>query len=161
MKILNIIDETIAKIEKVLVIILLSLMVIVGFAQVILRNFLETGLMWADPLLRYTVLWIAFIGASLATREDKHINIDVLTRLLNPRLKKLASIITNLFALSICLILFKTSIDFVKMEMEFQSEVFLGVKNWMVEMIIPIGFCLVSLRFLFRVVKIIFTKNIL
>jgi len=160
MKVLNFIDEVIAKIETAIVITLLSLMIIVGFTQVILRNFFETGLLWADPFLRYAVLWLAFVGASLATREDRHINIDILTRLLSPKLKKLNSIIINIFALGVCLILFKTSIDFIKLEIQFPSEVFLGIKNWMLELIIPIGFGLMNLRFLFRILRIIFTKNI-
>ncbi len=161
MKFLNFIDEIIARVETVLVIILLSLMVIVGFVQVLLRNLFQTGLLWADPLLRHAVLWIAFIGASIATYEDRHINIDILTRLLSPKLKRLVSILTNAFALVVCIILFKASVDFIKMEFEYPTEVFRGVKNWMLEIIIPIGFGLMSLRFLFRILKIIFIKNIL
>lgn len=160
MKFLNSIDEIIAKIELIILMLLLSLMVIIGFAQVVLRNIFETGIPWADPMLRYTVLWLAFIGASVATRENRHINIDVLTRLLSPKLKKIASILTNLFALSVCLILLKSSIDFIKIEMEFPSEIFLGLKNWMLEIIIPIGFSIMSLRFFFNIVKLIFVKNI-
>lgn len=160
MKFLNLIDEIIVKLETVLVIILLSLMVSIGFIQVVLRNLFETGLLWADPLLRYIVLWLAFIGASIATHEDRHINIDVLTRLLNLRLKRLSSIFTNTFALIVCLILFKASIDFLKMELTYPTEIFLGIKNWTLEIIIPIGFGLMSLRFLLRILRIIFTKNI-
>ncbi len=161
MKFLNFIDEIISKIETALVIILLSLMVIIGFVQVLLRNLFQTGFLWADPLLRYAVLWIAFIGASIATYEDRHINIDVLTRLLSPKLKRLISVITNAFALIICVILLNASIDFIKMEIVYPIEIFLGIKNWMLEIIIPIGFGLMSLRFLFRILKIFFIKNIL
>lgn len=160
MKFLNLIDKIIAKIELIALMVLLSLMVIISFAQVVLRNIFETGISWADPMLRYAVLWLAFIGASVATQENRHINIDVLTRLLPPKLKKIASILTNFFALSVCLILLKSSIDFIKIEMEFQSEIFLGFKNWMLEMIIPIGFSMMSLRFLFNIAKLIFVKNI-
>ncbi len=160
MKFFDIIDEAIAKIEKVLLTFLLSLMILVGFAQVILRNFFDTGFLWADPFLRYTVLWLAFIGASLATREDRHINIDVLTRLLTPKLKKLSSILTNLFALTVCVILLIASVNFIKIEIEFPQDAFLGLKNWQVETVIPIGFGLMSFRFFLRVLKLLFIKNI-
>jgi len=160
MKFLSSIDEIIAKIELIILMVLLSLMVIISFTQVVLRNIFETGISWADPMLRYTVLWLAFIGASIATRENRHINIDVLTRLLSPKLKKIVSILTNLFALSVCLILLKSSIDFIKIEMQFPSEIFLGLKNWMLEIIIPIGFSMMSLRFLLNIIKLIFVKNI-
>ncbi|CUS78472.1 TRAP-type C4-dicarboxylate transport system, small permease component [Candidatus Kryptonium thompsonii] len=160
MKFLSSIDEIIAKIELIILMVLLSLMVIISFTQVVLRNIFETGISWADPMLRYTVLWLAFIGASIATRENRHINIDVLTRLLSPKLKKIVSVLTNLFALSVCLILLKSSIDFIKIEMQFPSEIFLGLKNWMLEIIIPIGFSMMSLRFLLNIIKLIFVKNI-
>jgi C4-dicarboxylate transporter DctQ subunit len=160
MRFINAIDGLIAKLENILIIILLSLMVAVSFLQVILRNLFDTGILWADPFLRYVVLWIAFIGASLATREDRHINIDVFTRLLSPGLRKFSSVITNFFASVVCLLLLRASIDFVKMEIDFPSVVFLGLKNWMLELIIPIGFGLMSLRFLFRAVKVAFIKNI-
>lgn len=160
MKFLKFIDEIIAKIESIVLIALLTLMVVVGFAQVVLRNLFETGISWADPMLRYSVLWIAFIGASLATRENRHINIDVLTRFLPLRIKRVVSILMNLFALSVCIILLKASIDFMKMEIEFPREVFAGIKNWMLEIIIPIGFLLMSLRFAIAILKSIIVENI-
>lgn len=160
MKFLKFIDEIIAKIESIVLIALLTLMVVVGFAQVVLRNLFETGISWADPMLRYSVLWIAFIGASLATRENRHINIDVLTRFLPLRIKRVVSILMNLFALSVCIILLKASIDFMKMEIEFPREVFAGIKNWMLEIIIPIGFLLMSLRFAIAVLESIIVENI-
>jgi len=160
MKFLSSIDEIIAKIELIILMVLLSLMVIISFTQVVLRNIFETGISWADPMLRYTVLWLAFIGASIATRENRHINIDVLTRLLSPKLKKIVSVLTNLFALSVCLILLKSSIDFIKIEKQFPSEIFLCLKNCMLEIIIPIGFSMMSLRFLLNIIKLIFVKNI-
>ncbi|CUS99576.1 TRAP transporter small permease [Candidatus Chrysopegis kryptomonas] len=160
MKLFDVIDEALAKIEMVLLTLLLSLMLLVGFVQIILRNFFETGFLWADPFLRYTVLWLAFIGASLATREDRHINIDVLTRFLTPKLKKLTSILTRFFALAICVILLKASVNFIRMEIEFPQDVFLGIKNWQVEIIIPIGFSLMSFRFFVRILKLLLIKNI-
>ncbi len=160
MKFINVIDGLIAKLENILIIILLSLMVIVSFLQVILRNLFETGILWADPFLRYVVLWIAFIGASLATREDRHINIDIFTRLLPPRFKKFSSAITNIFASIACFLLLMASIDFIKMEVDFPSVVFLGLENWMLELVIPIGFGLMGFRFLFRAVKVVLIKNI-
>jgi hypothetical protein len=60
----------------------LALVLIFGAAtQVILRLF-DIGVIWLDPVLRALVMWIAMLGAVAATRHDKHINLDALTRLL-------------------------------------------------------------------------------
>ena len=74
-------DETIARIEKYLLVLLLSLMIVLAFLQIVLRNFFETGLSWGDVLVRYLVLWVAFIGAALATKEGRHINMEILIEL--------------------------------------------------------------------------------
>ncbi len=46
-------------------------------------------LVWVDPFLQKGTLWLAFLGASLATREGRHIGIDVLPRLAPKKTKLL------------------------------------------------------------------------
>jgi TRAP-type C4-dicarboxylate transport system permease small subunit len=150
LRIIEFIDRSISRIETLLLIILLSVMIIVGFLQVILRNLFSTGILWADAFLRHIVLWITFIGASLATREDRHINIDVLTRFLSPRLRRFVGLITNLFASGICFLMLRASIVFIRSELEFPQRIFLGLKTWMVELVIPICFGIMGLRFILR-----------
>jgi len=74
------VDETIDRVEQTLLVTFLGFMILIAFLQIVLRNFFNTGLSGGDPLLRNLVLWIGFIGATLATREGKHINIDVVSR---------------------------------------------------------------------------------
>jgi TRAP-type C4-dicarboxylate transport system permease small subunit len=45
-------------------------------------------LAWIDDFLKKGTLWLAFLGASLATREERHIAIDVLPKLLNDQGKR-------------------------------------------------------------------------
>ena len=44
-------------------------------------NELLTDMEWADSYLRKATMWLAFLGASLATHYRKNISIDVLTRI--------------------------------------------------------------------------------
>ena len=55
------------RVEVGVVTALLLLLVGVGFLQIVLRNFFQTGLLWGDPLMRHAVLWLGCLGASLAT----------------------------------------------------------------------------------------------
>jgi len=63
-------------------------------------NELLTDLDWADSLLRKGTLWLSFLGASLATYNLKHINMDILLRVAPPKAKytmlAIASIIGSL-----------------------------------------------------------------
>jgi TRAP-type C4-dicarboxylate transport system permease small subunit len=59
-------------------------MISLAFAQIVLRNGFDGGIVWADSLLRIMVLWIALIGAVVASRDQRHINIDLISRFLPP-----------------------------------------------------------------------------
>ena len=149
MKIIMKIDRIIARIEEWLLIATVLFMVVLAFLQVLLRNIFDQSFMWGDPLLRHLVLWVGFIGASLATRTEKHITIDVLGRALKGKKKKVVQLLTDLFAMVISAILSHAAWQFVMMEREFESMAFGSVPAWYFQIIIPIGFALMALRYLF------------
>ena len=64
------------RLEDSLLVGLLSLLIILASAQIFMRNVLDTGIVWIDPLLRVMVLWLSLIGAAVAARELKHIQIE-------------------------------------------------------------------------------------
>lgn len=54
--------------------------------QILLRNFFDIGLIWLESYLRMQVLWLAMLGAMVATREGGHIRIDLLARFIQGKL---------------------------------------------------------------------------
>lgn len=88
-------DEGVARVEGGVAVAVLLAMVLVASAQALFFNVAEhdvawaraalDGISWADTFLQKGTLWLAFIGASLATHQDKHIAIDVLPKLSSPR----------------------------------------------------------------------------
>ena len=70
---------------------LLLALLLLAVAQIVLRLVFETGLVWAEPLSRMGVLWLALLGALGATRKRHHIMIDALPRLLGERHTYLAA----------------------------------------------------------------------
>jgi len=147
------IDEIIDRTEHRLLVILLSLMILIAFSQIVLRNLFETGLAWGDPLVRNLVLWVGFIGAALATKEGKHINIDVVSRWMPPRGKIFIEAITNLFSCFICALLTFAALKFIKNEAQMGGTTFLGIPSWIPEIILPLTFGLMTLRFGLRSLK--------
>lgn len=158
MKYIKSFDTALSKLEGFFIIISLTTMIGIAFVQVILRNFFSTGLMWADELTRHLVLWVGFIAASLATREGRHINIDILSRTISGRRSKLGvQAIINLATFSICLLLLRAAWHFVSVEKEFGEKVItLSLPVWGLEIIFPITFILISFRFGLRGVEYIF-----
>lgn len=141
-------------VERSLVVVLVSVMVLLAFTQVVLRNYLSMGVLWIDPFLRHVVLWVGFLGASLATQMEKHISIDLITRFVSARTTNLIRILTNLFSCLVAYILARAGWTFVEAEME-SGTILLTVGTmdfpaWWFQLIIPLGFGLISFRFFLR-----------
>ena len=85
MGLLHWLDHWLASFERAGVVLLLTGLLGLGLLQVIERNVLASGLFWADELMQHMVLWLGFLGASLATREHRHLSIDVLSHFLPAR----------------------------------------------------------------------------
>lgn len=157
MNVLRFVDKILLAIERSLVVLLLSTMVLLSFLQVVLRNYFSTGILWADPFLRHLVLWVGFLGASLATQREKHINIDLITRFVGPKPTNVIRIVTYLFAAIVCFLLARAGLTFLNNEMQTGSSLFdIGnaeIPTWWFELIIPIGFSLIMFRFILRAIE--------
>jgi C4-dicarboxylate transporter, DctQ subunit len=151
-KFVRTIDSYLNKIEGAILIFLLLVMLIMGFGQVVLRNFFSGGIVWGDILLRHLVLWIGFLGATLATSGERHLNIDALTRYLPERVKGFIAALANLFAAVVCFLLYRASIVFIGFEIENNSTVFGDIPSWFAEIIIPVGYGLLTFHFVVRTI---------
>lgn len=151
MKVLHRLDAVLTRVEGTLLVVFLSIMLVLSFVQVVLRNAFSEGLLWGDILLRHLVLWIGFLGAALATSQDRHINIDALTRFLTPRLRVISKIVTNLFAATVCYFLFQASVTFLSNELSDGSTMFADIPSVYSQIIIPVGFGLIIIHFLVRI----------
>ncbi len=162
MKILTLLDTWLAKCIGWIVVLFLSVMILLSFGQVLLRNFFSSGIIWADVLLRHLVLWLGFLGAALATGENRHIRIDFLTKFLPHKIKKVFYIITNIFAVVVCYYLLRASISFIEIGIEPDSILIFNLPLQYFIIIIPIGYGIMAFRFLVLVLRWlveIFQKN--
>jgi len=160
MKAIKALDRAFAHLEEALVVIFLVAMVLIAFIQVILRNFFSTGFSWADELLRHLMLWTGFMAGSLATRQGRHIAIDIVSRTISPPFKRVDEFIINIGAMSVTSILLKASWRFVSVERSY-GEVLgsLHIPVWILELIFPITFALLTLRFGIRAVEALLRRE--
>lgn len=123
--------------------------------QIVLRNFMSSGLVWGDILVRLMVLWLGMAGAMVATRERKHISVDLLSRYLPPGLRRAAEALTTLFAGSVCLVAFYYSLQFVISEYDFGSTAFGSVPYWVCVSILPLAFGIIAGRYFLQFLLIL------
>ncbi len=126
------------------------LMLLIGIAvlQIILRNLFDSGILWGDFLVRILLLWIGLVGAMVASRQGNHINIDLATRYLPPRVKCMVNFIVELFTAMVCVVVAYYSLKFVQMEFTYGGSAFAQVPVWLCQTIIPFAFTVIALRYL-------------
>ena len=134
---------------------ILALVTMLGLAvlQIILRDFFDQGLLWAESYLRVLVLWVTILGAMVATRHNNHISIDAVSRYLPERPARIAAILTMLVSAGICAAVAYFSLEFIQFEFEDKTIAFGSVPSWICETILPLGFGVMSLRFLALAVR--------
>lgn len=160
MRVIAPIDKVLSYLEEGFVVLALAAMVILAFVQVIMRDFFSAGIVWADEFLRHLVLWTGFIASSMVTRQSRHIAIDFMSRNLPKNMRKWNEMILTFGAILFSIFLFKTSLHFVAVEKSFgQMFKALHIPLWTMELVFPITFCLLSIRFTIRLVEIFYRKE--
>jgi TRAP-type C4-dicarboxylate transport system permease small subunit len=123
-------------------------MLILACAQILLRNVFDAGIGWADEALRIMLLWLALFGALAASRDNRHIRIDVLSRFLPTRVQAFLAAALDLLTALVCSVLAWQSWLFVKDALEFGDIVLGDTPAWIVQSILPIAFALITLNYL-------------
>lgn len=141
------------RLENIALISALISMLGIAVLQIFLRNFMDSGFLWAESFLRILVLWVAMLGAMVATREKNHIAIDAMSRYLSRPIQRGTRLLTNLFSSVICGTVAWYSFAYVQLEYEDHAIAFLNVQIWLCQTILPIGFAVISLRFAISVVE--------
>ena len=134
--------------EDALLVLLLSTMIVLASTQILLRNLFDSGFVWIDPLLRVLVLWLGLIGATVATRNNRHIRIDLLTRFFKRNTHRLIQSIIGQISAWTCLVVAWYGFKWIHMDYADGLTSFVGVPAWTLEVIIPVTFALIGLRFL-------------
>lgn len=63
------------------------LTVLLVFINVLLRQ-LGLGVSWTEELIRYLIIWMTFIGASVCVSKGSHISIDAIPKLFKGKARK-------------------------------------------------------------------------
>ena len=141
------------RLENALLAILFFVLLALAASQIVLRNFFSAGLPWADGLVRILVLWLALIGAIAASRDHKHIAIDVVVRSLPPFLRRLAVGVACLFTAVVSGFFAWHSGRFVRDSRDFGDVLVTDWPAWIPQLILPIGFALIASCYLLRFVS--------
>jgi len=147
------------RIETALMSVLLLGVVVLAALQIVLRNFFSYSIFWADDLIRLGVLWLAVIGALAASRDGRHLAIGIVERYCPAGWQRPAALVSAAFAFAVTAVLAWHSARFVYDSYRYGDTLLGDWPAWLFQLVMPVGFALISLEFLFRVVALMRRKS--
>ncbi len=145
MRALGILARWIARIEDALLA-SLGLALLAAAAAQLLFRLIGSGPVWLDPAMRLATLWLALIGALVATRESRQLRIDVLAERLRGAWGWAAHGVVAVFTALICATLAVASWTLVELERDSGTEFFTGVPTWWTLAILPPVFAMMAVH---------------
>ncbi|WP_085828011.1 TRAP transporter small permease [Roseovarius gaetbuli] len=123
------------------------MLVVTMAVEVLRREIFSYSSIWGEEIVRYSFIYLVWIGAAIAVKDRAHIRIDVLLHYLGPRMKALIYIFGDLVMFGVAVIALYWSLETVHVSAKFGS-VSHGLRVSMVWflMAVPVGFALMVLR---------------
>ena len=137
MKIIHDIDKVINKILRFIVIIMLSVMSVVVFAQVLFR-IVHLSIPWSEELSKYLLIWSTFLGAAICIRKGSLVGLEFLKISMSEEKQKILQTILNLIVCAMLLFLINVGFWAVR-RVWFQITPVLKLSMGLMYAAIPIG----------------------
>ena len=133
--------------ERWALLVFYTMLVATMFIEVIRRELLAYSSIWGEEIVRYSFIYLAWIGAAAAVRERGHIRIDVIMQYMGQRAKALLYIFGDLVMFAVAIVAFIYSLETVYVSAKFGSVTHgLRISQVWFLMAVPIGFALVMFR---------------
>ncbi len=123
------------------------MLVVTMAVEVLRRELFSYSSIWGEEIVRYSFIYLAWIGAAAAVKERGHIRIDVIMHYLPPRAKALLYVFGDMVMAAVALVAVYWSWETVMVSAKFGS-VSHGLRVSMIWFLlaVPIGFGLMLLR---------------
>jgi C4-dicarboxylate transporter, DctM subunit len=136
--------------ENLLLVLALTGMLLLPVAEIILRRIFNTDISGSSAIVQHLCLIVGMLGGAVAAREGRLLALSPVQSLLKGRGLAAARIFSGGFAAAICFFLCVASLRYV-LEMKPLGKILVyGLPVWVVQLILPLGFGLITLRLLWH-----------
>lgn len=121
--------------------------VVLLFAQVVLRYVFGKSIAWTEEMSRYTFMWMVYIAASLAAKQDAHIRVTAHLMIVPAVVRRYILLAADLIWLAFNAVVVWEGISLFQNMGQFR--LVSGSMGWdlrYVFLILPIGFLAMSIR---------------
>ncbi len=145
---MSLFQRSVNRLEEILMATLLAAMTILTSLQVLLRYAFNTGLIWSLEATTYCFAWLVLIGMSYCVRTRAHIALDLLVKRFSPLWRRITGLLAIMVCMAYSLLMFYGASTFVHRLFKLGHDARdLPFARWLLTIILPIGFLLLTLRF--------------
>ena len=80
---------------------MLAISASLGMFQIIMRFVIEAPAEWTEVLIRFSLIWMVFMGIPMAFRQGAMVSVDVLYRWSPPRIRRVLDVVVSGAALAL------------------------------------------------------------
>ncbi len=157
-QIVSVLDQITGKLDKALglfTILLLGIMAVVVNLGVFYRYVLMAALPWSDEIPKLGMVWMGFIGTSMALRKDMHIGFYALVERLPDKTQLLFKLLGNLLILFFLVTLIKWGF-FLAFTVGFHSvSPQINIAYFWLLLVVPIASIFMIFQLLIKILRII------
>ena len=148
------IDKVLCTFEEAIIAVGLLTSALILFINVVLRYFFQSGIVWAEEFTRYSIIWITFVGGSVAVRYGAHLAVSALLEVVNEKNKKLLTAIAYIVSIifTVFLFIYGTQ-NTLAIKATKQLTPSMEIPAYWINLAIPVGGFLMTLRFIQAFVK--------
>lgn len=135
---------------------ILAMTAVVGYG-VAARYLFNRPQVWTDELVSYLVVLLVMTAAAEVLRRGEHISIDLLVERLGPRAAYWVEVAGMLAVLAVSAVLIVSGLEMIAFsrDMGIRSVGYLSVLIWIPQSALPLGFALVALAALNRLLRLL------
>jgi TRAP-type transport system small permease protein len=138
------------KLLELLLVALLAVMVVMVFGNVVLRYGFNSGITVSEELSRWAFVWMTFLGAIVAIKENGHLGTDMLVGRLGPTGKKVCLAIAETGMLYCTWLIFSGSLAQTRISWDVEAP----VTGWSMAMLPIAGLVFALSAALFHLLKL-------
>lgn len=136
--------------EDLLLVVALAAMLLLPVVEILLRHVFHTGISGSSAIVQHLTLIVGMLGGAVAARERRLLALSPIQTLLRGRARAAAQVFSSGFAAAVCLFLCVASLEYVLAVKPLGKILVYGLPVWVVQLILPVGFGLVTLRLIWH-----------
>lgn len=133
-------SKMIAKIEELIIAVVLAVMSIITFLNVITRNFIQYSLSYTEEITINLFVLLTFVGAAIGVRRGAHLGFTLILEKSPAKIKKFLILFIGILSVFVFIIVTYFAIDMIMFQYQLGSTTpALRFPKWIFSLAIPLG----------------------